>query len=335
MEHQTLTIEERRARRELRRRQVRRRRRVAGAVLLAIFAVPIGVGGIVSGGDESEPARSETGATAAETAKPIAPPELPRGGRSIFPEHRVVAFYGAPQSPRLGILGIGPLSKVGAKLRKQSGPYRRAGRPLLPAFELIATIANGHAGSDGKYRTRQKPAVIDRHLREARRQKALLLLDVQPGREDFMREARALERWLSQPDVSLALDPEWSMGPNEVPGVVIGSTTAAKVNEVSAYLSRIVRRGRLPDKLLVVHMFTNDMIENKERLRRRPGVEIVLNVDGFGTEAQKVAKYREFTKRPRPPVHWGFKLFYEEDTGLMRPSRVLRMRPRPELVIYE
>ena len=35
------------------------------------------------------------------------PPELPRGGRSVLPEHRVVGFYGAPQATELGALGIG------------------------------------------------------------------------------------------------------------------------------------------------------------------------------------------------------------------------------------
>ena len=31
----------------------------------------------------------------------------------------------------------------------------------------------------------------------------------------------------------------------------------------------------------------------------------------------------------------GFKLFYEEDTNLMRPAGVLRLRPSPDLVVYE
>jgi YidC/Oxa1 family membrane protein insertase len=48
----------------------------------------------------------------------------------------------------------------------------------------------------------------------------------------------------------------------------------------------------------------------------------------------KVAKYRDFA-RTRPATHHGFKLFYHEDPVLMRPGQVLRMRPRPELVVYE
>ena len=82
----------------------------------------------------------------------------------------------------------------------------------------------------------------------------------------------------------------------ELPGQQIGSTDAATVNEVSAYLSRIVRRGRLPQKLLVVHRFTEDMIENEGELRRHPGVALVVNVDGFGDRPNKIAKYRSFTR---------------------------------------
>jgi hypothetical protein len=327
----TLTQEERAERRATRQQEIRRRRRLALLALVFLAALPFGIGVLVgSGGGQDELAQAQK-----QTPKRAAkPPELPRGGRSVLPEFQVVAFYGAPQSERLGVLGIGKLSRVGRRLRRQARPYRRAGKPILPAFELISTIANGHPGSDGKYRTRQSNGVLRRHLREARKERALVLLDIQPGREDFMREVRALRAWLEQPDVSLALDPEWSMQPGEVPGTVIGHTTAEKVNEVSAYVAKIVRERNLPDKLLVVHMFTPDMIRDKPMLRHHRGVDLLLNVDGFGTQAQKLAKYREFTKRPRP-APFGFKLFYEEDTGLMTPERVLKMRPRPQLIVYE
>lgn len=328
----SLTQEERLRRRELRRRQIKRRRIAALVVLGALIAVPLGLVQLLGGGGKGDAQAQKE--PAPEPAALKEAPELPRGGRSILPQHRVVAFYGAPQHHELGVLGVGKLSQVSRKLERQARPYRRGGKPVLPAFELIATVANGHAGPDGKYRTRQTEAVVRSHLGAARKARALLVLDIQPGREDFIREVRALRPWLEQPDVSLALDPEWSMQPGETPGKVIGHTTAASVNEVSAYLARIVRERNLPDKLLVVHMFTNDMIRDKPRLRRRRGVDLLLNVDGFGTEAQKVAKYREFTRRPRP-APFGFKLFYKEDTGLMTPARVLKMRPQPQLVVYE
>ena len=316
----------RRWRREEARRRTRRQRRIAlagcGVALAAGAGVLLGLG--LGGADDTEPT----------TARAEAPPELPRGGRRVFPAHTVVAFYGAPQHEELGTLGIGTPAAAGRRLERQARPYRRAGRPLLPAFELIATIVQSAPGEDGDHSQRQTSRTIRRYLRAARAHRALLILDVQPGRAPFMREAKAFRRFLREPDVSLALDPEWSMAPGQVPGQEIGSTDAATVNEVSRYLSRIVREGNLPQKLLVVHRFTHDMLRNEDRLQAHPGVALTVNVDGFGDRANKIAKYRELT-RARRDRHHGFKLFYKEDTNLMPPRRVLRLRPRPELVVYE
>ena len=158
------------------------------------------------------------------------------------------------------------------------------------------------------------------------------MLDIQPGRSDFLTEARALRRWLAEPDVSLALDPEWRMQEGQVPGQAIGSVSAQEVNSVARWLSAQMRRERLPQKLLVVHQFTRDMVRGRDSLERPPGVMPVLNVDGFGDQAQKEAKYRELSQRRFPN---GFKLFYKEDRGLMSPRSVEALRPRPQFVVYE
>jgi hypothetical protein len=147
---------------------------------------------------------------------------------------------------------------------------------------------------------------------------------------------RALRPYIEQPEVGIALDPEWKVPVGQIPGKVIGSTDAADVNRVSAYLAGIVRARNLPQKLLVVHQFTDNMIRNKQSLVQPPGVALTLNVDGFGDQPNKVSKYVGFTHEPGARrFHAGFKLFYHEDTGLMSPGQVLRLRPRPELIVYE
>jgi hypothetical protein len=301
----------------------RRRLTLLGVLALVVVAALVLLG---SGGKE-QPQR-----TAAEGTVPP-PPELPRGGRSILPEFRVVAYYGAPQSRELGALGIGSPRGAVRRLARQARPYGKHARPVLPALELITVIANADAGDDGMYRSRQRDSVIRRYLNAARRAKALLLLDIQPGRSDFFTETTRLEKWLKQPDVSLALDPEWRVREGEVPGQIIGHVDAREVNATSAWLSQLVERNHLPEKLFVVHQFTDDMVD-ESRLKARPGLATVLNVDGFGTQAVKKAKYHDFT-RQAPDFYHGFKLFYEEDTGMMRPKQVLKLRPRPVLVVYE
>lgn len=262
-------------------------------------------------------------------------PALPDGTRSVLPEHRVLIHYGAPQARELGILGIGSPAAAGQRLRRHRAEYQaRLTRPVLPAMELIAVICTAEAGPDGKHRARQTNATIGRYLAAARASKALLILDIQPGRSDFVTEARSLERWLKEPDVSLAIDPEWRMGPNEIPGRVIGGVDATEVNRVSAYLASLVKKHDLPDKLLIVHQFTDGMIGRRSRLRDRVGVDLVLNADGFGTPDLKAGTYDRVTKNA-PAGGVGFKLFYEEDTRLMSPAAVLALRPRPDVIMYE
>jgi hypothetical protein len=260
---------------------------------------------------------------------------LPRGGRRLFPDFRVVAFYGAPQDKQLGELGIGTPAHAGRRLLRQAAPYARRTRPVLPAMELIASVAANAPGDDGLYRTQQTPRVINRYLRAARRIKALLVLDIQPGHADFLSEAQRLAPWLGQPDVGIALDPEWHT-PGVVPGTQIGSVTAEEVNQVSEYVAGIVRARRLPEKLFLIHQFTDGMIQGKERVLPRPGLAVTFNVDGFGDRPNKLSKYAAFTAQTRGrPFDDGYKLFYHEDTNLMAPADVMRMRPRPDLVVYE
>ena len=323
---------QRRKRREEARRRVRRQRQVTLAVLVAaLLAVVVVSAGAIGGGSRAD---EKAGDTVKAAAPPKPPPELPRGGRRIFPRYRIVGFYGAPNDRALGALGIGKPAKMAARLRKQARSYRRGGRPVLPAFELIATVASGAPGNDGNYAYRQPAAMIDRYLKAARREKALLILDVQPGRANFIREVRRLRPWLEQPDVSLALDPEWRVGPGQVPGKVIGSVSADEVNRVVRYVRGIVRQGKLPQKLLLIHQFTEKMIPDKQRLLRPPELALTINIDGFGDQPNKIAKYNEFQRSDRG-FHKGFKLFYEEDTDLMSPKRVMKLRPRPEIVVYE
>lgn len=308
-----------------------RRRRLAA--LAGVGALVLATVVWVAGSGSSGPAGTD--AARARAPRPAAAlPQLPGGGRRIFPGHRVVAYYGNPQDPELGALGVGKATTMLAALRRQARPYARRTRPVLPALELIATVAASDPGPDGAYVVRAPDTVIAHYLKLARRAKALLILDVQPGRSDFPAEVARLLKWLKEPDVSLALDPEWRVGPQSVPGQVIGSVGATEVNAVSAEVAQIVRAGHLPQKLFVIHQFTEGMVTNPQAVARRPGLATVFNVDGFGNRANKVSKYRALVAG-KPGFLHGFKLFYKEDLGLMKPRSVMALTPRPDLVVYE
>src|SRR5436190_16295466 len=98
----------------------RRRRLVALGVLTALVA---GVTLLVRALGGSAPAPAER---AAKTPTPSPTPvQLPRGGRRILPNFRVVAYYGAPQDRQLGALGIGTPDHAVARLERQAAPYNR------------------------------------------------------------------------------------------------------------------------------------------------------------------------------------------------------------------
>ena len=262
------------------------------------------------------------------TAPP--PPELPRGGRQLFPRYRVVGFYGMQN---LDVLGAGPPDVVAQRLLKVARPYATPGHPVMPMFELIATVAHPFPTPSGLYRTHQEDAIVRSFLKAVRRIDGMLVLDVQPGRDDFVSSLRHWEPYLRQPDVGVALDPEFAMGPGQVPGSQLGRTDAAAINRASAYVAGIVRRHRLPQKLFMVHQFRDSMIADKAKVAIRPGLAMTWNADGFGVRSAKLEDYRSYTRDRR--FHPGLKLFYENDVALMRPREVLKLKPVPRVINYQ
>lgn len=285
--------------------------------------------------------QAATGGTPAEPTPPPpspSPKELPGGGRTIFPERRLVGYAGAPGSEAYGRLGIGDLDERAAEMVKRAQPYGRD-RRVLPVLELIATVATKAPGTDGMYRTRSDDETIARYLAAARKVDGVLLLGIQPGRADFLPEVKAYEKWLREPDVGLALDPEWAVDDGEVPGRTYGNTTGAELNGVASYLSELVAANNLPEKPLIFHQVAPSIVRDLEALRPHPGVAPVKSVDGIGGKQLKEATWRVLTRDLPPHIASGFKLFYEEDVErggrLMTPDEVLKLRPQPGYVLYE
>ena len=254
----------------------------------------------------------------------------------IFPKYQLVAYVGLPGSPALGPLDK-DLDATAAKLDKLSRAYA-AGRTPLPVMELITVVARGSRGKDGMYRGRLDDAKIEQYLAVARKHKMLLLLDIQPGRAKILPEVKRLERWLKEPDIGLAFDPEWAVGPTQVPGRVFGHTTGAELDSIAAYLSGLVQANGLPEKVFVFHQLSPRIVTDEKALKPHPGVVTIKSVDGIGARTDKLKTWTKLTTARPPSVHAGFKLFYTEDTRhgpLMTPAQVLALKPRPELVVYE
>jgi hypothetical protein len=223
-------------------------------------------------------------------------------------------------------------------IEKAAEQFAREREPLV-VFELVAVVTTADPGFDKMNRRRVPDVTVEQYLGAARDAHALLLLNIQPGASDFLTEAEHFDKWLHEPDVGLALDPEWAMHQKQVPGAQFGQVTGKTLNSVGEYLSSIVEDGDLPEKVLVFHQVNNWVLKGEEDIVQHPGVVMIKSVDGLGPAGTKIKTYNTLVKTMTEGVHAGIKLFFDEDTAgghkLMTPDQVLGLVPEPEYVMYE
>jgi hypothetical protein len=266
--------------------------------------------------------------------QPATPQTLPGGATTIFGDGRfLVAYYGTAETGALGVLGETDPDQMQRRVHRAAKPFARKHQPVQVVYELIVSIADRYAGPGHDYSHDIARAEVQKYIDAAHRHDALLLLDVQPGRSDFLTIAKRWAWALKDPYVGLALDPEWRMGKHGVPGARIGSVGASEVNRVSAWLRDLVADNALPQKLFVLHQFRTDMIDHIGAIRPRRGLVMVQHVDGFGTPGQKLSTYHAVA-RPRQ-FFMGFKLFYDEDVDRMSAGDVRRVDPKVRFVSFQ
>src|SRR4051794_3782281 len=117
-------------------------RRVAAGGTLALAVVVLLLVARGCGGGSGPPAGDTERAAQATPSPTPTPAQLPGGGRQIFPGRRIVAFYGNPADDELGTLGIGTPAQAARRLAQQAQAYDRPKRRVLPAMELIVSVAN-------------------------------------------------------------------------------------------------------------------------------------------------------------------------------------------------
>lgn len=256
-------------------------------------------------------------------------------GGSILANRRVLTFYGHPYDARMGILGELSDGDLVAALFNRAAMYEEfSDRPVQPAIHIISTVAQDNPGSDGLYRARTDADVIQYYADLAAQNDMLLFVDVQVGHSSVQDEIEAVMPFLTQPHVHLALDPEFDMWDGSVPGDVIGSMSADEINYAQGVLSQIVAEQGGPNKILIVHQFTPYMIGDKWSIVDDPNVDLVVDMDGFGSWDLKVKHYNMFV-RDELLEYAGIKLFFTQDTPLMSPEDVMSLEPVPDVIIYQ
>jgi hypothetical protein len=260
---------------------------------------------------------------------------------AILPFKRIVAYYGNLLSKGMGVLGEYPEDEMLAKLDIEVQKWNLADpeTPALPALHYIAVTAQARPGEDGKYRLRMKEEEIEKVIKIAEKINALVFLDIQVGQSTIQEELPLLEKYIKMPQVHIAIDPEFSMKNGRLPGVYVGTYDATEINYVTDYLAQIVKENNLTPKIFVIHRYIQEMVTNYKLIKTVPEVQIVMDMDGWGPDYNKLTSYKKYIYT-EPVQFTGFKLFYKNDLfkpslGMMTPKEVLKLTPQPVYIQYQ
>jgi hypothetical protein len=261
---------------------------------------------------------------------------LPAEPASLFQQCQLIAYYGFPTEPLMGIVGeyepdemIGLLEEQVAEFEEHNG-FRTA----VPALELIYAVAQGSQTADGTYLARMSNEMVEQWIGIAEEYDLLLIFDIQMGSSTVEAEIPHLMPYLEHPRVHLALDPEFVTTPDTPPGLRIGGMDASEINRAQHMLKELVDEHELPNKILMIHQFIPEMITNKDQIEDVPGIDLVIHQDGFGAPEDKIANYDRYVAA-EGAKHGGFKVFYQQDEPVLTPEDLMQLTPQPDVITYQ
>lgn len=262
---------------------------------------------------------------------------LSGGGLMVFPGRRMVATYGHPGAPQLGVMGEETPEEAVAHVKDLVSQYDPlAEEPVVPAFEVISSVAQADPGPDGLYTLKVPPETLKPYIDAITQAGGYAIIDLQPGREDFLDQAKFYEDLLKLPNVGLALDSEWKLHNDEVPMQQIGHVNADEVNRVADWLAKLTRDNNLPQKMFLLHQFRLDMLPDRDQITTsHPELAYVLHADGHGTAGEKLETWNVMKQDLQPEIFLAWKNFYDEDKPMFTPEQTMNVDPKPWLVTYQ
>ena len=270
------------------------------------------------------------------TQAPPPPTPTPAPPPSLFQNAQIIAFYGSPISPLLGVLGRFAPADLVRWLKGEAGIYDsiNGDRGAVPALDLIYAQAQSDPTDNGLYLRYLSDEQVRWYIALAEQNDLQVILDLQIGRGDVLGEVQKIEPYLENPRVHVAIDPEYAVGPQGVPIETPGTISGEQINAVQQYLDDLVRRLNLPPKLLVIHQYMDQTVTDGGAARRFDHVDLVLNMDAYGAAQDKVDKYHLFAARSYAQRR-SFNVFLQHDDPVASENDVMRLSPQPDMVIYQ
>ena len=90
----------------------------------------------------------------------------------------------------------------------------------------------------------------------------------------------------------------------------------------------------MPSEVLIVHQFTLGMLPDKEAVRPRRGIDLVLNMDGFGLEEPEALQLSGGVPAARIAIRRG-EAVLPAGPDILDPAAGMGLSPVPAVVIYQ
>lgn len=257
-------------------------------------------------------------------------------GVSMLAGNTLVAYYGSPRQPAMGILGEHDAETIAWLLSARAARFDalNGDAGVVPVLHLVYGVAQPETGAAGLYLRYLDDRTVRLYLDLARRYGFALVLDLQIGHSNALAEVLKILPYLEEPDVHVALDPEFALAGGPKPGSAIGTLDASDINAVQWLLGEFTFRRQLPKKVLIVHQFEAAMISDAQSIERSGGVDLVIDMDGYGPADIKTVKYQRYANATYAP-YGGIKLFLRHDPDLMTEEQLLDIEPRPVFFLYQ
>lgn len=268
--------------------------------------------------------------------KPFAASEPAPAVTGSVLDNQVVAYYGTPNAPALGILGQFEPEEAAQKLEDHVANIDRLNGPrgATGAMDLIYGMAIAEPGPEGNHVGYLDDDIVEQYIDIAEEHDLQLILDLHIAQSDPLTEVKRVERFLKNPRVHVAIDGEYAVGPGGIPLDSLGQVTADQMNDVQEYVDELVRENDLPKKMVIMHQFMDETLVDGEKIREYDNVDFVLNMDAWGDTASKHERYEHFASKPWAH-RMSYNIFMQLDDRVEPDRELVRLAPKADMFMYQ
>ncbi|RXJ66464.1 hypothetical protein CRV08_12660 [Halarcobacter ebronensis] len=241
----------------------------------------------------------------------------------------IVGYYGRPNTKSLGILGQSNIDELVQKMKEKAKYFEKEldnKVEVKMAFHIIYGLATSDAGSRDTYMLRLSEKSLMPYIKRAQEENFEVIIDLQMGSNTPVEAITPVLKYLKYDHVHLAIDPEFKIPKHKKypPGKFIGHIYAQDLNDAQELISNYINENHLENKLLIVHMFHDKMLREKDKVKKFDNIKLVYNIDGHGAPAVKIKIYNSIYSEEQTTIaDSGFKIFYNNDTKIMTPKQIL------------